>query len=111
MLHGDDCTTLATHPTHPCRIWPAWLVRAGQSSSASRRAKARRDWTTTRSAAGTAGIATSPSYCWVLLAHTFLADLRRRGLGGAQPRGLNLDAPLVPLSVPEARGRRRSRPP
>jgi hypothetical protein len=29
---------------------------------------------------------------------------RRRGLGGAQPRGgLALDAPLVPLSTPEAR--------
>ena len=38
-----------------------------------------------------------------LLAHAFLADLRRQALGGARPRGLDLDAPLVPLSVPETR--------
>jgi SRSO17 transposase len=38
-----------------------------------------------------------------LLAHAFLAELRRQSLGGSPTRELDLDAPLVPLGVPEAR--------
>ena len=60
-------TTCATPPSQKplCPPWCAWLDSAGRSNSALRQPRESADWTTTRSATGRDGSATSPSPCWL----------------------------------------------
>ncbi len=61
-----------------------WPGPAGRSKKASSRPRARSAWTTTRSASGRAGIATSPWPCW---AHAFLAVTRAQATTGERTKG------------------------